>query len=93
MCAHRRRAIKGIWEDGLARRQPWSRVSALHRPHVPAGSIHSVERRHAHHAPHMHAHSSGGLVEQPKVLPLNNAHRAGESLAKNLCALSARPLL
>eukprot|EP00955_Chlamydomonas_euryale_P032684 343819-Chlamydomonas_euryale.AAC.1 len=56
MCAHRRRANRGIWEDGLARMQPWGRVSAVHSPHVPARSIHCVERRHACHAPHMHVH-------------------------------------
>eukprot|EP00955_Chlamydomonas_euryale_P012478 134417-Chlamydomonas_euryale.AAC.1 len=47
MGADRRRANRGIWVDGLARRQPWGRVSAVHSPNVPAGSIYCVERRHA----------------------------------------------
>eukprot|EP00955_Chlamydomonas_euryale_P060239 357660-Chlamydomonas_euryale.AAC.3 len=81
MRAYRRRANRGIWEDGSARRQPWGRVGAWHGPHVPAESIHCVKRRHAHHAPHMHVHGRGGRVEQPKVLPRNGgAHRVGESL-------------
>eukprot|EP00955_Chlamydomonas_euryale_P022432 236963-Chlamydomonas_euryale.AAC.1 len=64
MCAHRRQANRGIREDGLARRQPWGWVSAGQGPHVPAGNIHCVERRHARRHTCMFMVAAGGWSSQ-----------------------------
>eukprot|EP00955_Chlamydomonas_euryale_P025839 272769-Chlamydomonas_euryale.AAC.3 len=64
-------AYRRKWEDGLARRQPWGRASAVLGPHVPAGCMYCVEGRHASRSPHVHVDGGGGPAKQPKVLPRN----------------------